>query len=108
MGVHDDATGIGVTMAVPPGTAPVVHLIAGTPTLVMVLNAILAGAIVAIAAIWMVHAGQFVPIIVAVIGAAHVLGGAVGSVRPKNGRKPRAMHADCPTNPCVHRPAASP
>src|SRR4029078_6995616 len=50
MGVHDDAPGVGITMAVPPGTAPIVHLIAGTPTLVMVLNAIVAGAIAAIVA----------------------------------------------------------
>ena len=106
MGVHDDATGIGVTIAVPPGTAPIVHLIAGTPTLVMVLNAILAGAIVAIAAIWMVHAGQFVPIIVAVIVAAIVLGAEMSSARRKIVRSQRALHAMFPTPPGGDRPEA--
>jgi len=48
MGIHDDAPGVGITMAVPPGTAPIVHLIAGTPTLVMVLNAVVAGALTAL------------------------------------------------------------
>src|SRR5436190_11547668 len=48
MGVHDDPPGIGITMAVPPGTSPPTHLIAGTPTLVMVLNAVVAGAISAL------------------------------------------------------------
>src|SRR4051812_34553431 len=48
MGVHDDAAGVGITMAVPPGTRGMVHLIAGTPTLVTVLNAVLAGAIAAL------------------------------------------------------------
>ena len=49
MGIHDDARGIGITMAVPPGTAPVVHLIAGTPILVVVLNGVVAGVIAALA-----------------------------------------------------------
>lgn len=48
MGVHDDARGIGLTMAVPPGTPTLVHLIAGTPTLVTVLNGVIAGAIAAL------------------------------------------------------------
>ena len=51
MGVHDDAAGVGITMAVPPGTSPIVHLIAGTPTLVMVLNGVVSGAIAALALI---------------------------------------------------------
>jgi hypothetical protein len=51
MGVHDDPRGIGITMGVPPGTPPIVHLLASTPFLVVVLNAVLAGAIVAIAAV---------------------------------------------------------
>jgi hypothetical protein len=49
MGVHDDPRGIGITMGVPPGTPPIVHLLASTPFLVVVLNAVVAGAIVAVA-----------------------------------------------------------
>jgi hypothetical protein len=48
MGVHDDPAGVGVTMAVPPGTPVVVHLIASTPFLVVTLNAVVAGAIAAL------------------------------------------------------------
>ncbi len=48
MGVHDDARGIGVTMAVPPGTPTLFHLIAGTTTLVTLLNGVVAGAIAAL------------------------------------------------------------
>jgi hypothetical protein len=48
MGTHDDARGIGITMAVPPGTPSIVHLMAGTPTLVMVLNGVIAGVIAAL------------------------------------------------------------
>ena len=51
MGVHDDAPGIGRTMAVPPGTPTLVHLIAGTPSLVVVLNGVVAGAIAALVAL---------------------------------------------------------
>ena len=49
MGVHDDPRGIGVTMGIPPNTPQVVHLLASTPFLVVVLNGVIAGAIAAIA-----------------------------------------------------------
>jgi hypothetical protein len=45
MGVHDDRAGVQITMAVPPGTPQLVHLIASTPFLVVILNAVVAGAI---------------------------------------------------------------
>ncbi len=48
MGVHDDPAGIGITMATPPNLPPVLHIIAATPFLVSVLNAVLGGAIVAL------------------------------------------------------------
>jgi hypothetical protein len=48
MGVHDDPAGVGVTMAVPPGTPVVIHLIASTPFLIVTLNAVVAGAIAAL------------------------------------------------------------
>ena len=49
MGVHDDPRGIGITMGVPPGTSTLFHLFASTPFLIVVLNAVVAGAITAIA-----------------------------------------------------------
>jgi hypothetical protein len=49
MGVHDDPRGIGVTMGIPPNTPAIIHLLASTPFLVVVLNGVIAGAIAAIA-----------------------------------------------------------
>ena len=54
MSGHDDARGIGITMGVQPGGGRAfwaAQIVAGTPTVVMVLNAVLAGAIAAIAAV---------------------------------------------------------
>lgn len=51
MGVHDDARGIGITMALPPGTPTIIHMVSATPFLVMVLNSVVAGAIAALLAL---------------------------------------------------------
>ena len=48
MGVHDDPKGIGITMGLPPGTPTIAHLVASTPFLIVVLNAVVAGAIAAL------------------------------------------------------------
>jgi hypothetical protein len=105
MGVHDDARGLGVTMAVPPGTAPAVHLIAGTPTLVMVLNAIVAGAIAAIAALRFAGTQAQPTVALAVVIAAVVLGAELNSARQKIRRSQDALVPMFPTPP-DDRPAA--
>ena len=87
MGVHDDAPGVGKTMAVPPGTAPFVHLIAGTPTLVMV----------AIAAFRFAGTGAAVTILLAVAIAATFLAGELGSARRNIARSQRALEPMFPT-----------
>lgn len=97
MGVHDDAAGIGITMAVPPGTAPIVHLIAGTPTLVMVLNAIVAGAIAAIAAFRFAGTEALVTVLLAIAVAAIVLAAELGSARRKIIQSQRALNPMFPT-----------
>ena len=51
MGSSDDERGIALTMAMPPRTPVLVLMLASTPLLVSVLNAILAGAILALLAI---------------------------------------------------------
>jgi len=54
MSGHDDPRGIGVTMGVQPGGGAlfwIAQMIAGTPTVVMILNSVLAGATTAIAAL---------------------------------------------------------
>jgi len=49
MGTTDDFRGAGLTMAIPPGRSMVANFVAGTPTLVAVLNAVLASVIAAVA-----------------------------------------------------------
>ena len=53
MSAHDDQQGIGITMGVQPGGAIfwIGQMLAGTPTVVMILNAVLAGAILSIGAL---------------------------------------------------------
>jgi hypothetical protein len=53
MSAHDDARGIGITMGVQPGGAVswVGQILAGTPTVVMILNSVLAGVIAAVIAL---------------------------------------------------------
>ena len=56
MSAHDDFPGMGVTMGVPPGGGRffwLAQMISGTPTVVMILNSVLVGAIAAIAAVRM-------------------------------------------------------
>ena len=48
MGVHDDRAGVEVTMATPPGTPRLLHVIAATPFVINVLNSLVAGAIAAL------------------------------------------------------------
>jgi tetratricopeptide (TPR) repeat protein len=50
LGVHDDVPGVALTMAIPPGMPAIVHVIAATPSVIVVLNAVVAGAIAAIVA----------------------------------------------------------
>ena len=96
MGIHDDAPGVGVTMAVPPGTSPIVHLIAGTPTLVMVLNGVISGAIAALALIRFTPAGDA---IVLVVGLAVAIIVYVLEVRSARGKIRRSQHAIVPMFP---------
>jgi hypothetical protein len=54
MSGHDDRRGIGITMGVQPGGGTlfwIAQIVAGTPTVIMILNAVIAGAIAAIAAV---------------------------------------------------------
>ena len=84
MSPHDDAAGIGVTMAMPPATPFVVHLIAGTPNVVMVLNGVLAGVIVALVGIQVgvvVGVAVLLGAIVALVSMALHIRYAINSVR---------------------------
>ena len=72
MSAHDDWRGVDVTMAVEPGTPPIVHLIASTPFLVVVLNAAVGAAIVGMVAAYLHAAGGLV-ILAGVVGFGVVL-----------------------------------
>lgn len=106
MGVHDDAPGIGVTMAVPPGTATFVHLIAGTPTLIMVLNGVLAGAITALLLIRLASPDPLVTLVGALAVATAVVLGEMNSARGKIRRGQQALQPMFPTPPSSDRPEA--
>ena len=73
MGVHDDPRGIGITMAMPPGTPQISHIVASTPFLVVVLNSVVAGAIAALALIRFAHAPDVVVLAGGALVAALVL-----------------------------------
>jgi hypothetical protein len=68
MSAHDDLRGIGITMGVQPGGGRLfwlVQMIAGTPTVVTILNSVLAGVIAAIAAL---RVGVGTPLGIGVLG----------------------------------------
>jgi hypothetical protein len=106
MGVHDDARGVGITMAVPPGTAPLVHLISGTPTLVMVLNGVLSGAIAAIALLLFTEVDGAIVLAGGLAVASTVYGLEVRSARGKIRRVQHALVPMFPTPSTDDRPGA--
>jgi hypothetical protein len=107
MGVHDDREGIGVTMAVPPGTAPIVHLIAGTPTLVIVLNGIVSGAILALALLHVARVDGALVVPAALALTVIVIGVQLRIARQNIGRLQRALVPRFPT-PASPPPSGSP
>jgi len=106
MGVHDDPRGIGITMAVPPGTPAIVHLIAGTPTLVIVLNAIIAAAIVALGLIRFLNLGAVVVVVSAIAVAAVVIVAQLRIARRNIRRGQQAVRPMFPTPQADPRPRA--
>jgi hypothetical protein len=105
MGVHDDPAGIGITMAVPPGTPAVVHLIAGTPTLVMVLNGIVSGAIAAVAVLRGLGGAGIVALATALVVSVAVIGFQLAAARRNIQRLQRLVQPMFPT-PSGDRPGA--
>jgi hypothetical protein len=97
MGIHDDAPGIAITMAVPPGTPPIAHLMAGTPTLVMVLNAVLAGAIAALAIIRISPIGSVATLVTALVVTTLALAGQTRTAHRNIRRGQQALQPMFPT-----------
>ncbi|HEY7132697.1 MAG TPA: hypothetical protein VH440_10620 [Candidatus Limnocylindrales bacterium] len=97
MGIHDDAPGIGITMAVPPGTSPFAHLIAGTPTLVMVLNGVVLGAIVSIVALRFTALDPALVVGAGLVGALLTIAAEFRSAQGKIRRGQRTVQPMFPT-----------
>jgi hypothetical protein len=106
MGTHDDPAGIGITMAVPPGTATWVHLVAGTPTLVIVLNGVIAGAIVALAGVQFLSVPGAVALASAVVAAMIVIAVQVMFAGRNIRRGQQAIKPMFPTPSIGERPGA--
>lgn len=106
MGVNDDARGIGITMAIPPRTPTVIFLISATPFLIMVLNSVVAGAIVAVIAIRFFDANAALTLLAALAGAALVQGLEFRIATQNIGRAQREVRPMFPTPPRGDRPGS--
>lgn len=58
MSPHDDARGVLITMAFPPGHIPFAHLLAATPAVVAVINSVIVGALAGLVAVQLGSAGD--------------------------------------------------
>jgi hypothetical protein len=106
MGVHDDPQGIGITMGVPPGTPALAHLIAATPFLIVVLNAVVAAAIAALALLRFVNADGTLALIGALIVATVVLLAQMNYARRRIRQGQSVVQPMFPTPPPPDRPGA--
>jgi hypothetical protein len=104
MGVHDDPEGIGITMALPPGTATHVFIISATPFLIMVLNSVVAGAILALMAIRLLHADAVGTLAAGIFGAVVVQLVEVRIATRNIGRAQREVRPMFPTPSSNDRP----
>jgi hypothetical protein len=82
MGSNDDPEGVAITMAVPPGTPQIVHLMASTPFLIVTLNSVVAGAIGALVLVRAAHAELVLTVVGGlVIGGLAMVGELLGARR---------------------------
>jgi hypothetical protein len=99
MGTHDDPQGIGITMALPPGTPVIAHLISSTPFLVVILNAVVAGALGALVLIRVIGASGAAAVIGASAVALLVLAFEMAGARRRIAQGQRAVRPMFPTPP---------
>lgn len=64
MGVHDDRAGVEVTMALPPGMPSILHIVAATPFVVLILNGVVGGVITGII-VFRILGLEFLPVLAA-------------------------------------------
>jgi hypothetical protein len=106
MGVHDDSAGIGITMAVPPGTPMIAHLLASTPFLIVVLNSVVAGAIGALVLVRFVGASLTMAVVGAIVTAILILVAQVLSARRRIVSSQQLVRPMFPTPRSDDRPGA--
>jgi hypothetical protein len=106
MGVHDDPTGIGITMGVPPGTPTIVHLVASTPFLVVVLNAVVCGAIAALVLVRFARTDPFPTVIAGIIAALLLLAAQLVAASRRIRAGQRMVQPMFPTPTIDQRPGA--
>jgi hypothetical protein len=104
MGIHDDARGIGITMALPPETPTSVFVISATPFLVMVMNSVVAGAILALLAIRAFHADAVGAVVSGLLGFGVVQIVEVRVATRNIGRAQRQVRPMFPTPGTTHDP----
>jgi len=104
MGIHDDPAGIGVTMAVPPTTPTLIHILAATPFLVTVLNSVVAGAIVAVALVGFTSVDSGATLVAALITAVLVAAVQAVIARGQIRRGQGLVRPMFPTPPTDDRP----
>jgi hypothetical protein len=97
MSAHDDRRGVGISMGIDPGRPRALHLLAGTPTVVMVLNSLLAGAIGSLLA-FQVGGGIDVSVVAGVLGFGLALAGNVEFARRAIRRTTTALPAAFPSH----------
>jgi hypothetical protein len=102
MGTHDDARGIGITMALPPATPTAIFVISATPFVVMVLNSVVAGAILALLSIRILHADAVAAVIAGLVGFGVVQAVEVRMATQNIGRSQRQVRPMFPTPGVPH------
>jgi hypothetical protein len=96
MSAHDDRRGIGISMGIDPGRPRALHILAGTPTVVIVLNSLLAGAIASLLA-FQAGGGIDVSVVAGVLGFGLALAGHVEFARRAIRRTTSALPAAFPS-----------
>jgi len=97
MGSHDDPAGVSITMAIPPGTPQIVHMIASTPFLIVSLNAVVAGALGALVLVRAAQAGLVLAVVGGLVVVALVLVGEMLGARRIIGIVQRSVRPMFPT-----------
>ena len=93
-------------MGMPPGTPALAHLVASTPFLVVVLNAVVAGAIAALVLLRFVHAEGTPTLVGALIAAVLLLLAQMSYARQRIRQGQSVVRPMFPTPPADDRPKA--